>query len=86
MNRNTQDIVSLAAARTGEMCAVFMIGDGLLGMVQPERHLALWQSDVGAVDALTRPFQGRPGRRRAYGAVQFLAGVWLASRMRGPRK
>ncbi|WP_076073255.1 hypothetical protein [Sphingomonas montana] len=85
MDKNTQDIVALAAARTGEMCAVFMIGDGVLGMLQPDRHLALWESDVGIVDGLTRPFQGRPGRRRVYGAVQLLAGVWLASRMRVSR-
>lgn len=64
------------------MCAVFMIGDGMLGLLQPDRHLALWKSDVGAVDALTRPFQGHPGRRRVYGAVQLAAGLVLASRMR----
>ena len=71
-----------ALKRTAEMCAVFMIGDGLLGLLQPDRHVDLWRSKVGAVDALVRPFAGRPKRRRGYGALQLAAGVLLASRLR----
>jgi hypothetical protein len=71
-----------ALKRTAEMAAVFMIGDGLLGLVDPERHVALWRSEVGAVDALVRPFADRPGRRRAYGLLQLGAGLLLASRLR----
>ena len=70
-----------ALKRTAEMAAVFMIGDGLLGLVGPERHVELWRSNVGAVDALVRPFAGRPGRRRAYGLLQLGAGLLLASRL-----
>lgn len=70
-----------ALNRTAEMAAVFMIGDGLLGLLQPERHVALWRSRVPAVDLLVRPFAGRPGRRRLYGAAQMAAGVLLASRL-----
>ena len=54
-----------ALKRTAEMAAVFMIGDGLLGLIDPDRHVKLWRSQVGAVDALVRPFADRPGRRRA---------------------
>jgi len=75
---NTQ----LGVRRSAEMAAVFMIGDGLLGLFQPTRHVDLWRSDVGAVDALIRPFKDRPGRRRAYGALQAVAGLYLAHRMR----
>lgn len=71
-----------ALKRTAEMAAVFMIGDGLLGLVNPNRHVQLWRSDVGAVDALVRPFADRPGRRRAYGLLQVSAGLLLASRLR----
>ncbi len=71
-----------ALKRTAEMCAVFMIGDGLLGVLQPRRHVELWRSDVGAVDALVRPFADRPGRRRAYGLLQLGAGIALAARLR----
>lgn len=80
--RGMDDDMTLGLKRAAEMAAVFMIGDGLLGLLQPDRHVALWRSGVGAVDALVRPFAGRPGRRRAYGAVQAAAGLALAASLR----
>ena len=77
---------ALGLRRAGEMAAVFMIGDGLLGLLQPTRHVDLWRSDVTAVDLLVRPFGGRPARRRWYGALQLAAGVALAAAMRGPSR
>lgn len=74
--------VTIGLRRSAEMAAVFMIGDGLLGLLQPERHVALWRSQVGAVDALVRPFGSHPGRRRLYGVLQIAAGLALASRQR----
>ena len=74
--------MSVALKRTAEMAAVFMIGDGLLGLLQPRRHVDLWKSEVTAVDLLIRPFRGHPGRRRLYGLAQLAAGVALASRLR----
>jgi hypothetical protein len=74
--------MDLAIKRTLEMAAVFMIGDGLLGLLQPRRHVGLWRSDVGAVDALGRPFANRPERRRAYGLAQAGAGIALAAALR----
>ncbi|USI74755.1 hypothetical protein [Sphingomonas morindae] len=76
---------STALRRTAEMAALFMIGDGLLGLAQPRRHVDLWRSRSAAVDALVRPFAGKPGRRRLYGAVQLAAGLALAARLRPPR-
>ncbi|MDR6147880.1 hypothetical protein QE363_003673 [Sphingomonas sp. SORGH_AS870] len=67
--------------RAGEMAAVFMIGDGMLGLLQPTRHVALWRSRVGAVDGMVRPFAGHPMRRRAYGLFQIAAGLALAARL-----
>jgi hypothetical protein len=68
--------------RAAEMAAVFMIGDGLLGVIQPERHVDLWRSDVTAVDILVRPFEKRPGRRQLYGLIQIAAGIVLASQLK----
>ncbi|WP_305173128.1 hypothetical protein [Sphingomonas aurea] len=76
----------VAMRRTAEMAAVFMIGDGLLGILQPTRHVELWRSRFVIVDNLVRPFGGRPGRRRGYGVVQLVAGLALASRLRAPAK
>lgn len=79
---NGETALTLGTKRSAEMAAVFMIGDGLLGLLQPKRHVALWRSDVAAVDALVRPFGGHPGRRRAYGLVQLAAGIALAAALR----
>ena len=80
------DNATLALKRAGEMAAVFMIGDGLLGLLQPTRHVDLWRSDVGVVDALVAPFGGKPTRRRVYGLIQLTAGVVLAASLRPSRK
>ena len=74
--------MSIGTKRTLEMAAIFMVGDGLLGMVQPRRHVDLWRSDIPAADGLVRPFAGRPVRRRAYGMLQVAAGLMLAASLR----
>lgn len=79
------DNLALGLKRSAEMAAVFMIGDGLLGLLQPKRHVALWRSEVDAVDALVRPFGGHPGRRRLYGLAQVGAGIVLAASLRPKR-
>ncbi len=68
--------------RIAEMAAIFMIGDGLLGLTQPERHTALWQDGALGAEHTVRPFVGRPGRRRLYAIVQIAAGLALAARQR----
>ncbi len=71
--------MSVAAKRTLEVAAVFMIGDGLLGIAQPTRHVDLWRSEMPAADIFVRPFAGKPSRRRAYGILQVAAGLALAA-------
>lgn len=65
--------------RAVEMAAVFMIGDGLLGLLQPRRHVELWEEDAAGTEVLVAPFRGKPGRRRLYGALQIAAGLALAA-------
>ncbi len=72
----------LLRKRAAEMAATFMIGDGLLGLLQPERHVALWQKQAGGAERTVRPFVGHPGRRRAYAVLQIAAGLALAARQR----
>lgn len=82
-SESTEHATPVALHRALEMAAIFMIGDGALGMAQPDRHVALWRSHLPAMDALVRPFSGKPGRRRAYGLLQLAAGLALASQLRG---
>lgn len=77
---------TVALRRTAEMAATFMIGDGLLGILQPTRHVELWRSRLPAIDLLVRPFGGKPARRRAYGLLQVAAGLALAAQLRARRE
>lgn len=72
--------------RTAEMAATFMIGDGMLGLLQPRRHVELWQEQAGGAEWLVRPFVGHPGRRRAYALLQIAAGLALAAAQRAQRR
>ncbi|PZQ61115.1 MAG: hypothetical protein DI544_05955 [Sphingomonas taxi] len=69
-------------ARIVEMAAIFMVGDGLIGLTQPRRHVALWQERALGAERAVRPFVGRPGRRRLYALLQIAAGLALAARQR----
>ena len=73
---------NLWPARAAEMAAIFMVGDGLLGLLQPSRHVDLWKEDALGTQALVQPFVDRPGRRRLYAVVQIAAGLALAARQR----
>ncbi|GAA0731242.1 hypothetical protein [Sphingomonas japonica] len=72
--------MSLWPRRAAEMAAIFMIGDGVLGLLQPRRHVELWQDDALGSQKLVAPFRDRPGRRRGYALVQIAAGIALATR------
>ncbi len=69
-------------ARAAEMAAIFMVGDGLIGLVQPRRHVDLWKDDALGTEALVKPFVDRPGRRRLYAVVQIATGLALAARQK----
>lgn len=66
--------------RVAEMAAIFMVGDGLVGLIQPRRHVDLWKDRALGAERAVAPFVDRPGRRRGYALVQIAAGLWLASR------
>ena len=68
--------------RVAEMAAIFMVGDGLVGLAQPRRHVDLWRERALGAEVAVRPFVDRPGRRRLYAVAQIAAGLWLASRQR----
>lgn len=68
--------------RIAEMAAIFMVGDGLIGLLQPRRHVDLWKADALGTEKLVAPFVDRPGRRRLYAVAQIAAGLMLAARQR----
>lgn len=68
--------------RAAEMAAIFMVGDGLIGLTQPRRHVDLWKEGSLGAEKTVAPFVGRPGRRRLYALAQIAGGLWLAARQR----
>ena len=75
--------MSLAFKRTAEVAAMIMIGDGAIGLVQPERHIPLWRSDFPPLRAIVSRFDGKPLiRRRLAGLAQIAIGLAAASLLR----
>ncbi len=68
--------------RTVEVLAMTMIGDGVLAVIGPRRHVTLWKPRDGASwwNRMLRWFVQHRRATRAIGAVEIVAGVALAQR------
>ena len=71
---------SMIRQRATEIAALLMVGDGIVGMLQPERHTRLWQSGPGPYRAAMKQFVRHPGLTRVVAAAEAAAGLWWASR------
>jgi hypothetical protein len=70
----------MVAERAKEFVAMLMIGDGLLSLVEPRRHLSLWVAGPRWWCGIIEPFVRRPDLTRCLGAGEVVLGVWLAFR------
>jgi hypothetical protein len=70
----------MIAERAKECLAMMMIGDGVLAMLEPRRHMLLWEEGPSWWRAMVEPFANRPTLTRCVGAGELALGVWLASR------
>ena len=68
------------AERTKEMVAMMMIGEGLVTVVEPERHCMLWKAGPRLWERMLEPFVDHPNMTRVLGAAQLALGFWLAAR------
>jgi hypothetical protein len=62
-------------ARTIELCATFVTGLGVLGLIQPRSHVALWKDAPLGLGNRVAPSVGNPARRRREAAAQLAGGV-----------
>lgn len=71
--------------RVGICCAMTLIGDAILGLLTPNRHLRhrRW-SDQPVWRRFTRSLVHRALLARAAAAAEFDAAIWWASRFAGP--
>ena len=72
----------MIVARLKECLAMMMIGDGVLGVLEPHRHAALWRRGPGWWRAMIEPFVRHPEMTRWVGVGEVVLGVWLSSRQR----
>ncbi len=66
--------------RIKEIAAIVMIGDGVLGVVSPRRHLKLWYRGPAAWQKLVSGCLRHTGLIRLMGVAEVAAGIWLAQR------
>lgn len=62
-------------ARTVELCATFVTGLGVLGLLQPRAHVDLWKDAPLGLSGRVAPSVGNPARRRREAAGQLAGGV-----------
>ena len=70
----------MLAKRLMETAAMTIIGDGMLCMVSPRRHISLWLSGPRWWRRMFEPFVDHPDLTRVLGAFGVGFGLWLAWR------
>lgn len=62
-----------------ELLAMVAIGDGILGLVEPRRHVARWETGpwAGAMAWAGR----RPGLTRVMAGAELLVALWYIRRL-----
>jgi hypothetical protein len=68
------------AALAKELFALLLIGEGVVGMLHPDRYLRLWELGPRPFRELIKWCEARPGLLRLVCAAEAGAGLWLALR------
>jgi hypothetical protein len=71
----------MIAARIKELIALTMIGEGVIGMLDPKGHLRLWRVRPRPLRKVVDWSLGRPGLMRARWVGQIGLGVLWAMRL-----
>lgn len=75
----------MLAARLKELLAIAIIGDSVLSLLAPRRHIGLWRDGPQWWERLCEPFERYPNMTRVLGAAGIVFGLWLADRQQPPR-
>jgi hypothetical protein len=68
-----------------EILGLMMVGEGVIAMVHPRGHVRLWEGGARWWQRMMGPFANHPQLTRVVGAVEAVAGFYLASRQVAPR-
>jgi len=64
---------------------MLFVGDGLVSMIEPERHCLLWEVGPEPCRKVMDGLVEHPTMTRGLGLLEVLFGMWLASRQE-PRR
>jgi hypothetical protein len=67
-----------------EVIAMLAIGDHVLAIISPTRHISLWLGGPRWWDRICEAFVRRPTLTRVLGIAGLIAAVWLAWRQEAP--
>jgi hypothetical protein len=74
--------MNLPLKLSAETLAIVMIGDGVLSLAQPRRHVELWNAGPEPWRNVCSFFEQRPLLTMTVGAASIVAGLWLANGLR----
>jgi hypothetical protein len=70
---------NLFARRLTELGALFLIGDGIMGLIKPRWHSRLWHFGPQLFRAITEELADHPNTARAIYLAEAVIGVAIAS-------
>ncbi len=73
-------MMNLVGRQTLETFALFLVGDGVVTLMQPRRHAALWRNAPQPIAEAASFFENRPILSGFVGVAEIGFGLWLASR------
>jgi hypothetical protein len=66
-------------SRLLELAGLFLIGDGLMGLLRPRRHSLLWHIGPQLAKAVTEELAEHPNTARSIYAAELALGIAVAS-------
>ncbi len=70
---------NLAVRRLVQAGALFLIGDGVMGLIKPRWHSLLWHVGPELAKAATEELAAHPKTARAVYAAELALGIFLAA-------
>jgi len=71
--------------RCKESIGMMLIGDGVVALLEPTRHVGLWAEGPRLWKGMMKPFVSRPGLTRFVAGLELGLGLWLSSRQDPPK-
>ena len=71
---------NLATRRLVQLGALFLIGDGVMGLLKPRRHSLLWHFGPELARAVTEELADDPKVARSVYLAEVVLGIALAAR------